>query len=123
MKAWWNQKALPWLKKWGPWIIFPLGLLLLAVKVFRGTPGQVVSTGLQEAAAPINEANAEAAEKEEAARAERDKRVAEVHEVHAETVKGLTDEQMGKVNDLLEDPEELNSYLLGVGKRVRDEQN
>jgi len=121
MKVWWNQKALPWLKKYGPWIIFPLGLLLLAVKVFGGTRTQVVSSELTRAAEATDEADDEATQKIELSEAKRTDRVAEIHEEHAETVKGLTDEQMAKANELLEDPEELNSFLLDVGKQVRGE--
>lgn len=123
MKTWWEQKALPWLKKYGPWIIFPLGLLLLAAKVFGGTRTQVVSSELTRAAAATNEAETEVTQKVVLSKAKRDARVAEIHEAHVETVKELTEEQMAKANELLESPEDLNSYLLDVGKQVRNGKN
>jgi hypothetical protein len=121
MKQWWEQQALPWLKKYGPWIIFPLGLLLLAVKVLAGTRTQVVSSGFSEAAAASADADEEATQKIEASTAHRDKSVAEIHEVYTKATGALVAKQTAGVTELLEDPEDLNKFLLDVGRQVRDE--
>ncbi len=122
MKAWWTTKAWPWLKKnWWLVLLAPVGVLVVINKVFRPHI-KVTSSELTGAADEAHKASAEAARRIETLQAERDARVSQIHEEHEETVKVLTDEQAAKVNDLLEDPEELNSYLLDVGKKVRDGQ-
>jgi len=119
VSKWWNEKARPWLKKnWWAVVLFPLGILIIINKVFRPHL-TVVTSEISGAAAAKEEIDAEADKQRAEADAKRTERLAEVQEQHAETVAALTTEQAAKVEELLKDPEELNSFLLSVGKKVR----
>ena len=59
------------------------------------------------------------AEKEaDEARAERDKKLAVIEKEHAKTVAKLTRTQRDKLEELREDPDEVNNFLLRVGKEI-----
>ena len=117
-----------WLKKAGAWLkanwksvllgIFTLGIGLLVGKALK-KPSVVVAPELVGA----EEERQKAQEAEDKARAkaaqERADKLEEVEKAHSETIKQLTDGQREKVDELRDDPEKLNSYLISVGKDLR----
>lgn len=121
MNAWWAGKAWPWLKKNWQWVLVPIGVLLFATKLLGGRRTTVVASELTGAAEVEREAEAVANREKAEATKRRLTRLRVVKEEHAEAVKVLTKEQAARVDELLEDPEGLNSYLLDVGKQVRDD--
>ena len=118
MKKWWTEKAVPWLKKYWPWIILPVGVLLVLLKVFQRRPN-VIAPELLGALEHERKVDEETAEKAKALESEKEKRLSEIEEAHKEVVERLTEAQKEQVKHLRDDPESLNSFLLDVGKEVR----
>jgi len=118
--SWWS-KAWAWLKaNWKSVLIgvSTLGLGLLVGKALR-KPQKVVNPELLGAAKKQREAQ-ELEDKERLAAAKkRDERLAEVVATHDKKLQNLTVEQNEKVDELKDDPEKLNEYLLNVGKDIR----
>ncbi len=119
MKTWWEQKAWPWLKKYGPWIIAPLGLLLLLARAFGGRKTTVVSSELLGAAEVRDEADTELDRQKAKSTQELDEALALADEEHGEDVDVVVDKLLKQVDDLAKDPDKLNLHLLDVGKRLR----
>lgn len=117
MKAWW-AKAWAWFKANWKWIIFPVGLLLLALEVFSRLRGpQVVTID------PTREADERAKVEEETRQKqleeERARLAGEERRIQADAEKdrqNRTDVQAGEVDRLREDPEELKRRMLRAGK-------
>ena len=121
MKDWWRSAAWPWLKKnWWLVVLFPIGVLAVINKVFRPHTS-VVTSELLEAESTRHEVEEAAREARELALEQKTARIIEVQEEHAAVVAELTEDQASKAGALLDDPEALNSYLLQVGKDVRDD--
>jgi hypothetical protein len=119
--TWWTLKALPWLKKYWKWLLFPIGILIfIAGYVVRPKP-KVLSSELHGAGDTKREADDKAAEKTDEARAKRDERLAEVEKDHAKTVAKLTRKQRDQLEELREDPDKVNDFLLQVGREIRGE--
>lgn len=112
-------KVWAWLKANWKWLLFPIGILLLVIGWFSGKRIDVVSPGSVAASDAARKARDEAERKAKEAEAARAKRIEELKKEHDATIQKLTDEQKGKVEELLDDPDELNKYLLDVGKRMR----
>lgn len=115
-------KVWEWLKKYWKYILFPVGIVLgviAAVAARRSTPVNVVAPKEVETEPERDAANAAAVQKAKEAEAARDAAIKKVEAEHAATLKVLTDEQKGKVAELQEDPDELNKFLLSVGKSIR----
>lgn len=120
MKTWWNQKAIPWLKKYGPWIIFPLGVLLVVAKVLGGRKTTVVSSELLGAAEVSNEASAEEARKAAESKRELEEVLAKVDAEHAAAIDEQIEGINAQVDELLDSPDDLNKHLLDAGKKMRE---
>lgn len=118
MKRWWSDKAKPWLKRNWKWIILPVGILMAIVSMPRRRKLQA-SSELLGAAKVEREAEAVADAAVEKAKAEKEVALQAIEEDHAKVIEELTDEQRGQVEELREDPEKLNSFLMGVGKDIR----
>lgn len=118
---WLKTKAWPWLKKYWAWVLlFPIMLCVYLLGRGHGEV-KVINDDHESDAAKKKIADVEtraAAEKEQA-KSELLKKSAKVIGEHQEAVNNLTEEQEGKVDELLEDPDALNEYLLEVGRRVR----
>lgn len=124
MMEWWNKKGWPWLKEnWWKVLIFPVGLVLAAIALLsRGKKGDVEELG----ADPLREADRRAEEeqitrrhlivkenerlREELARIERERE---------EAMKNLSEEQRSRYEELKEDPDALNAWLLSIQNRQR----
>lgn len=108
------------MKKNWKWILFPIGILLAMLTLGRRRKINVVAPELLGAADNKRKANEEAAEQLEGAQEDRLKRSAEIEKEHAMTMAKLTRDQRDKLEELREDPDELNSFLVGVGDDIRD---
>ncbi len=115
------RKVWSWLKKYWKYLLFPVGIVLgiLAMISKKKDVGDIVAPKEVETEGERNQANAEARELSEEAKVERDEKVSKVKRKHFETVMKLTDKQKAEVSELEKDPEELNEYLLNVGKEIR----
>lgn len=111
------KKAWTWVKANWKWILFPVGLLLLFLALNRKKT--VGSTSLLEAGEVKDDAREEANKRIEEAGQEREKKIQQIEEDHADTIAKLTEAQKGRVEELRGDPDELNSFLLNVGKEIR----
>jgi len=121
MKAWWTTTAWPWLQANWQWVLFPVGILLL---VLRLLPRAGVVT-IDPVAKADDRAKEEEAKRVADAAAEKTRREAElvaeqaalrtrleaVHKEHQKTLRKLTAEQMQQAAALEEDPEALNTWL------------
>lgn len=119
---WWAATAWPWLKANWKWVIlFPV---MLVVWLSGKRSGAVTVTNddheSNEAEAYRDQVEAQAAAKVEALDVTRKERVKAVVAEHKETIEQLNRDQQAQADELLEDPEELNSFLLNVGRRQRD---
>ncbi len=119
MKKWWNDKAWPWLKKNWKWILLPVGILLAIIQLMPRKRTLQASSELAGAAEVEREAEEEAKEEIFEAMVKKDESLKAIDKKHAEVIEKLTEEQKGKVELLREDPEELNSFLLDVGRNIR----
>lgn len=119
MKIWWNTKAWPWLQKNWKWILFPVGLLVIAGRVFAGRSTTVVGSELTGAANAEVKANEKASNKLARALAKRNREIAEKKAQHAEVVQEQVDAQKAEAKELVEDPAALNDFLKDVGKKQR----
>jgi flagellar motility protein MotE (MotC chaperone) len=118
----WAVKAWFWFRKnWKAVLlgVTTLGLGLLLGRAFKKRP-EVVAPELVEHAEVSDKADKKAEEEIVVAQLERDTRLKEIDEEHADTIKNLTDEQKEKASELENDPDELNEFLLDVGKDVRN---
>lgn len=115
------RKVWAWLKKYWKWLLFPVGLVLgILTMIFKDKDlGDVVAPKEVETEEERDKANDEAKALSDEAKAERDEKVMEVGRKHLETVMKLTDDQKAKARELVDDPGELNEYLLNVGKEIR----
>lgn len=113
-------KVWAWLKKYWKWLLFPVGILLGILSMLgRKRIFNVVSPELVEAEKVREEAEEDKRQRIEELEQERSERLEEIERVHADTVSKLTDEQKKRVEELREDPDELNDFLLEVGKDIR----
>lgn len=117
----WLKKAWGWLKE--NWKAVLLGVATLGIGLVIGRAArrkqQVINPELVGAEKTQREAQAEKERKEREAREERDRRIGEVYEEHADKVRALTEEQARRAEELRDDPDALNDYLLSVGKELR----
>lgn len=115
------RKVWGWLKKYWKYLLFPVGIVLgiLGVLAKRKDLGDIVAPKEVETEEERDEANAEATRLSEQAKIVRDAKVEFLKREHAETIEELTDKQKAQVDELEEDPDALNEFLLGVGKEIR----
>lgn len=119
MIQWLTTKAWPWVKK--HWEVVLTALGAIAGFIFLGQKKMVVvAPELVGAGAKEHEINEAAAKKEEAAKVELDKHITAIEAAHSEVISALTDDQKKSVEQLRSNPEELNSFLLNVGKKMRE---
>jgi hypothetical protein len=115
------SKAWAWTKKNWQWLLLPIGIILYLVG--RAGGDKVVISGQTQTLHDADEAAKTERDKAQAEKerleAAKNKKVAEVLQEHDATLKKLTDEQKDEMSDLLKDPQELNEYLLQVGKEIR----
>ena len=118
VSLWWKFKAWPWLRKhWWQVLIFPVGLTALYLAFRRRQ--EVVAPELVGAAEVQRQAEDEAEEARGAAETKRSSDIERIEEEHQETIDGLNEEQKARLEVLREDPDELNDFLLRVGRDVR----
>jgi hypothetical protein len=119
--GWLRTKAWPWFKKYWMWVLlFPLALVIYLTGRSHGEVVVVNDDHESDAAKKkIADVETRAAAEREKAKSELLRKSAKVIEEHQEAVNDLTEEQEGKVDELLEDPDALNEYLLEVGRRAR----
>ena len=122
---WVQTVAWPWLKKnWLYVLFFPVVLLAVIVSFLEGkNRGKVVVVDKREESDAADEFAKKVEERKSAAIDELEQRRAEQVELvvkeHVDTINQMTEEQRAKVDELLDDPEALHSYLLDVGRRAR----
>ena len=119
--GWLKNKAWPWFKKYWMWVIlFPIAL---AVYLLGRSHGEVVVINDDQesdaAGKKIADVETRAAAEKEAAKSELLRKSAKVISEHRNTVSKLTEEQDQQVDELLENPDSLNAYLLRVGRDSR----
>lgn len=124
MKEWWNTKAWPWLKANWQWVFFPVGILLLVLRLIPR--GGVVT--IDPTAKADGRAAEEKAKRDADAAAEKVRRDAElaaeqaalrarleaVRAEHQAKLQKLTNTQMAEAARLEDDPEALNAFLRGL---------
>ena len=114
------RKVWGWLKRYWRYILFPVGIVLgIIAALSRPRDVTVTPPEVVEAEKDKREAQAEADEEAQAAKEETAHRVAEVEREHARTIKELNEGQKAWVEELRDDPDKLNEFLLGVGKDIR----
>lgn len=116
------KKVWLWLKKYWMWLLFPVGIVVFFLgRWTKSKPPDVVVPELLGAADKKLEEDAKAREAAERAKAERDRMRDEVLREHYRTIERLSEKQQDKVDELVDDPEALNEFLLSVGREMRDE--
>ena len=114
------HKVWAWLKKYWKWLLFPVGILLGILSMLGGKKiGNVVAPEAVKAEEERIKHELEAQKKAEQAEALRKGKVEFIEREHAKTLEKLTDDQKARVEELREDPDELNGFLIGVGKDIR----
>ena len=98
--------------------VFTLGIGLAVGKALR-KPQKVVNPELLGADKVKRDAQAEEDRERLEAAKERAERLVEVEWEHADIIRKLTDKQRSEVDELKDDPDGLNEYLLSVGKEIR----
>ena len=111
------QQTLDWLKRWWSWLLVGLALLWLAWSR-RQQVQQVVTPELLEAARKVREEDAKAQQAVEHATAERQQAVEQAVETRQAGQQAI-EQKLEKTEGLVEQPDALNSYLLGVGDKQR----
>lgn len=118
MKEWWDTTAWPWIKANWQWIIFPVGILLFALKALSLIRPTVVTVDPTKDADARAKAEAEARAKqladERARLAEEQKQIADAAEKERQAREKA---QSAEVDALREDPEKLRQRMLEVGRR------
>lgn len=109
-----------WLKKYWTWLLFPVGVIIYLIGRSQGGVRVVPDREESDAAQRLKE-KVEAEKQEvlnEVAR-ERAERSEAIIRGHQETIRSLTEAQKDEMSDLLRNPDELNEYLLRVGREIR----
>lgn len=119
---WWKRAGWPWLKKHWKWfILFPF---MLVVWLYGKRSGRVTVVS--------DDAESDAAKDfRDRVRADADRKVAKLDEARQEGVDAAMDvhkvavaehvaSQKDDTEELMDDPQKLNSFLQGVGKRQRE---
>jgi flagellar biosynthesis/type III secretory pathway M-ring protein FliF/YscJ len=112
-------KIWAWLKKYWKWLLFPVGIVIGILSVIGRRRSPVVAPEVLEAEKARQEAEEAAQKKLDEADKIRREKVEFIRREHAETLKKLTDDQRSRVEELREDPDELNEFLRGVGEEIR----
>ena len=120
--TWWTLKAWPWLKKYWKWLLFPLGIIIFILGYSSRKKITVTSSELLGHAEEKKKLDDEAARQLGTARADRDVKLAGIQKEHEATVAKLTRKQRDEMEELREDPDKLNDFLLGVGKDIRGDE-
>lgn len=113
------KKVWVWVKKYWKYLLFPIGILVGIIGFIGRRKPEVIAPELLDAEEKEREINEEAEKRLDEVEEKRRKQVEDVEREHAETIQKLTDEQKEKLEELREDPDELNDFLLEVGKSVR----
>ena len=115
------RKVWAWVKRYWRYLLFPVGIVLGIVSMLASRR-EVVVTSPSEVTEAEKErllAAAEAHAKKAALEKERAAKVKEIEQAYRDTLDRLTEEQKGQVEELREDPDKLNEFLLQVGKDIR----
>lgn len=117
--TWLMLKAIPWLKLYWKWLIFPVGIVLFLIGyLFNKRPNVLAPESV--VAAKVEQKADEKAKTELAqAATEKAKELADIEKTHAETIAKLNIDQKAEVEKLREDPKKLNEFLINVGKSIR----
>lgn len=113
------SKVWEWLKRNWKWLLFPIALLVFLVGWAIKKRPEVIAPGSTAANAAAQRAKELADQKAKEAEAAKQKRIEELKKEHDAVIQKLTDEQKAKVDELVDDPDKLNEFLLSVGKQIR----
>lgn len=112
------MKVGAFLKKWGPWVVFPIGVLMLIGKFLR--PKVVVSSPeLAQHAELKKKLDEQATVKKKQAEVAHQARTASIDEKYTRKVSEAQEAAAKKVDELRNDPVSLNDYLKRTGRDVR----
>jgi hypothetical protein len=112
-------KVWAWLKANWKWLLFPIALLVFLAGWLFKKKVEVIAPGSTAANVAAQKARELAEKQAKEAEAAKAKRIEELKKEHDAVIQKLTDEQKKKVDELVDDPEELNKFLLDVGKQIR----
>mgnify|MGYP001244304738 FL=1 len=115
------SKAWEWLKKYWMWVLFPIGLLVLGAKglALLKRPAPVLPPELVGASQTAESERRIAEQRAREAETARAQKITQVEAEHLDVIRKLDEEQYKKVEELRDDPDKLNEYLLQVGKDMR----
>jgi hypothetical protein len=122
---WWSLVAWPWLKKnWLYVLFFPVVALAFVIAYIQGkSAGRVVVVDKREESDAAAEFEKKVEARKQSAIDELDRQLAErteeVVKEHTDAINKLTEKQRGEADELLDNPDALRQYLLGVGGRAR----
>jgi len=117
--VWWRLLAKPWLKKhWYLVVLFPVGLVVLFLRLRRQPPA-VVAPEVVGAAEVQREAAEERDKEVAAAAADRDQAHDQVIGAHSQRVREYEEGQRAQLEQLRKDPSVRNRFLKGVGDDMR----
>ena len=118
----WYLKLWMWLKKYWKYVLFPIGIIVGILSVLgRRKSGPVIAPEVLGAEEDKKRAREDADKKLKVADAEQTRKIQAITEEHAKVIDQLNAEQKGRLEELREDPDELNNFRLSVGKDVRDD--
>ena len=119
--SWWSSKAWPWTKaNWRWFVFFPVMVFVWAAGKRSGNITVVSDDEESDAAKDFQDkVEKDTTNKVEQLDEARRARVEEVVETHKKTMASLSGDQKAQADELLKDPEELNSFLHSVGTRQR----
>ena len=119
--SWWSSKAWPWTKaNWRWFVLFPVMVFVWAAGKRSGNITVVSDDEESDAAKDFQDkVEKDTTNKVEQLDEARRARVEEVVETHKKTMASLSGDQKAQADELLKDPEELNSFLHSVGTRQR----
>lgn len=119
MKAWWAEKAWPWLKEnWWVLLALPLALLVVIAMFVHGLMRGRVSI-IDPVEGADERATEEAARREEELRAEVQRLQEERDEIRAkydDLQEKLEERLQDQVEELRDDPEKLRRLMLGINE-------
>ncbi len=110
------KKITEFMKKWWRWLLAGAAVLLAFILGERLKKPVVVVQGPSEKQKDIEEKTKQEEAKLDQKAAEETQKILDQHKA---SVDALTDEQRKKVDEIKDDPQAVNQYLLDVGKDMR----
>lgn len=110
--------AWTWIKEKWQWILLGLGLIGVFLAGFFSRRERIISPS-QDTEDKVRKIEADAEKQEAEAAKERDEEVQELQEKRDDAVQGFQQEQEEHYEEIKDDPDEVNRWLLEVGKKQR----